>query len=105
MLTRMREEHGIPLRYHVLANVLLRADFWIGDVILCTYFPNPKYRSGDTGRKPPAERFLGDADPPLEILDVEVERQGFGNFWTLSAESLRDAAREIEDHDSSSEGV
>ena len=95
-LTRMREEYGVYLSYHVLADVLLRADFWSGNVVLCTYFPNPRYRTGSGGRKPEAEKFLGDANPPFTIMNVEVERQGQGTFWTLSEDSLGRVASQIE---------
>lgn len=88
LLTRLRVEHGVPLKYHVLADVLLRADFWLGDVVVCTYFPNPTYRDRKAGRKPPAQRYLGQAEPPLSILHVPVERQGFGTFWSISDASL-----------------
>jgi hypothetical protein len=94
-VTRMREEYDLFFRYHVLADVLLRADFWLQDIVICTYFPNPRYRSGRRGRKPPAERFLGDAQPRFTILDVEVERQGYGQFWTLTDGSLQRVANRV----------
>lgn len=95
LLTRLRDEHGLPVRYHLLADVLLRVDFWLDDALVCAYFPNPKYRSGDGGRKPPAARFFTAAEPPFEILDVEVSRQGYGNFWAVDGKSVRQAAQAL----------
>ena len=92
MLTRLRDEYDLPVHYHLLADVLLRVDFWLGDALVCTYFPNKKYRSGDRGRKPPAAHFFAAAEPPFKILDIEVRRQGYGKFWAVDEESVRHAA-------------
>ncbi|MDQ2842662.1 MAG: hypothetical protein M3Y72_16795 [Acidobacteriota bacterium] len=35
---------GVPLRYHILADVLLRVDFWTPDTLLCVYFLNSRSR-------------------------------------------------------------
>lgn len=93
LLTRLREDHGIAFRYHLLADVLLRADFWLGDTIVCTYFPNQLYRSSDGGRKPPAERFFKDARPAFNIMDLEIQRQGYGKPWTIDQDSLNEVIR------------
>lgn len=80
---------GIPIRYHLLADVLFRVDFWAEDVLICTYFPNSSYRDGSTkGRKPPAERYFGDAKHPFKLVHVPIERQGFGNAWLATEESV-----------------
>lgn len=59
LYARLRHEYGLPLRYHLLADVLLRTDFWLGDNVVCLYFANPTYRDREAGRKPPAQQFLG----------------------------------------------
>ncbi|GMA16023.1 hypothetical protein E5F05_09250 [Deinococcus metallilatus] len=92
---RLREDHGLPLRYHLLADVLLRTDFWLGDDLVCVYFANPKYRDREVGRKPPAAAFLGQATPPFTIHHVGIERQGFGKFWIASDASIADLARRL----------
>ena len=88
-------ELGVDLKYHLLADVLLRADFWSGDMVVCTYFPNTYYRYGRAGRKPPAATFLGSANPPFNIVDFPVERQGFGKLWVISDKSKRDLASKL----------
>ncbi len=95
LLARLRVEHGLPVRYHLLADVLLRVDFWLDDALVCAYFPNKKYRSEDRGRKPPAARFFAAAEPPFEILDIEVRRQGYGNFWPVDGRSVQQAAQAL----------
>ncbi len=88
LMVRLQSEFGVPVRYHLLADVLLRTDFWLGDNIICIYFANPQYREGSAGRKPPAERFLGAAKPPFKIHHVKIQRQGFGSFWVASDDSI-----------------
>jgi len=77
----------LDVKYHLLADVLLRVDLWIEDLLVCVYFANKKYRAGNKGRKPPAESFFNEAAPPFKILDFPVERQGFGNIWLISEQS------------------
>jgi len=79
--------NSIDVQYHLLADVLLRVDFWVGDILVCIYFSNTRYRAGTSGRKPPAMSFFREAKPPFQILDFEVERQGFGKIWLVSDES------------------
>lgn len=92
---RLREEHGLPLRYHLLADLLLRTDYWLGDALVCVSFANPKYREQEAGCRPPAAVFLGLAAPPFTIHHIGIERQGFGNFWIASDESLVALARRL----------
>ena len=97
LLARLRDI-GIPARYHVLADVLFRVDLWAGDVLVCTYFPNSAYREGTEGRKPPAEQFFADAVPPFRIVHVPIVRQGFGQFWLATGDSIDQLAASIKPH-------
>lgn len=92
LLCRLREEHNVSARYHIFADVLLRTDFWLGDIVICIYFANPKYRDGQDGqdgRKPPAERFFAGAESPFDIYPIGAERQGYGNFWSIADSSVK----------------
>lgn len=76
---------GVPLRYHVLADVLLRVDFWTPDTLLCVYFENRRYRD----RKHSTEDFF----TGIPIVHTRFERQGFGKIWLadkLAVNELRD---------------
>jgi hypothetical protein len=95
LMIRLREEHGLYLRYHLLADVLLRVDFWVDDVLICVWFENPHYRADREGRKSKATLFFEGTRPPFTILDVKVERQGYGNFWRVSTTSSEKIAQEI----------
>ena len=53
---------GLPLKYHVLADVLLRVDYWIRQTLVCIYFPNSE---------PPGSKTCAatsNPDSPLESL-------------------------------------
>lgn len=85
LMTRLREA-GLTPQYHLLADVLLRVDFWHRNVLVCVYFSNPRYRSKAAGRKVRALDFFPASDKHFTVLDVEIQRQGFGNVW-LAKES------------------
>ena len=87
LLARLRTDYGLDVRYHVLADVLLGVDFWLDDVLTCVYFPNEKYRAGEAGRKVHASARFAAADPPFKVMDVPVERQGYGKFWLVGDDS------------------
>lgn len=101
---------GFEIKYHLFADVLLRVDFWTGRALVCTYFPNPKYRDGKIGRKPKAEEFfdksseidkLSEVDKSTEIdksskfniIHIPIGRQGFGRFWLADPESIDELCR------------
>jgi hypothetical protein len=72
LLTRLREL-GVPLRYHLVADVLMRVDFRTENALVCVCFENQAFRQ----RKQPTENFF----PGANILHQKIERQGFGCFW------------------------
>jgi hypothetical protein len=86
LLTRIREL-GVPVRYHLLADVLLRVDFWTDNTLVCVYFENRKYRH----RKPPAERFF----TGIDIIHAKIERQGFGRFWLATGPAVNKLTRAV----------
>ena len=83
LIARLREM-GVPLRYHVFADVLLRVDFWTGSTLACVYFENHLYRN----RKRRTEEFF----PEHQILHARIERQGFGKFWVAKDEAIQELA-------------
>jgi hypothetical protein len=95
VLCRLRANYGVDLNYHLIADVLLRVDFWTGNKLLCLYFSNPKYRAGGLGRKPPAESFFRQSRTRFDVLELTVGRQGFGNFWLAPEDDLRRIAEQI----------
>jgi hypothetical protein len=97
LLARLREA-GAPVKYHLLADVLLRVDFWAEDVAVCLYFPNSTFRDGaEVGRKPSAHRYLDGAAHPFKIVHVTIERQGFGNVWYASDKFVAGLADSIKE--------
>jgi hypothetical protein len=88
LMVRTREA-GLPLRYHLLADVLLRVDFWYRNVLVCLFFSNSRYRSKTSGRKVRAADFFPPAGGHFTILDVEIARQGYGNIWLAKPSEIK----------------
>jgi hypothetical protein len=95
MLVRLREQYNIELKYHLLADVLFRVDFWCASTLVRVYFENEEYMSEMSGRKRPAGFYFSDARPPFKTVTVLVERQGFGKFWLATDKALQDLAAMI----------
>lgn len=87
IFVRLRQG-GAAVSYHLFADVLLRVDFWIESSLVCVYFSNTKYQDGKQGRKKPAASFFNDPHHQFKIHHINIERQGFGNFWIASDESV-----------------
>lgn len=86
LLTRLRTRYGLPVKYHMLADVLFKVDFWLNQTLISIYFGNPKYREGTSGRKQHAEAILGRAY--FTFPEVTLTRQGHGRFWIVSNKDL-----------------
>ncbi len=95
VLCRLRVNYGVDLNYHLIADVLLRVDFWTRNKLLCLYFPNPEYRAGKEGRKPPAEKFFRQSRTRFDVQELTIGRQGYGKFWLASEDDLRRIAEQI----------
>jgi hypothetical protein len=87
---------GLPVRYHVLADVLLRVDLWLRDFLVCAYVSNEVYRQGSQGRKRSVSEFFHAAQPPFRVLHFTAERHGFGKLWLISEQSKRSLANQLE---------
>lgn len=87
IFVRLREG-GAPVSYHIFADVLLRVDFWIDTKLVCVYFSNSAYQDGKQGRKKPTASFFNDPNHQFNIHHINIERQGFGNFWIASEDSM-----------------
>lgn len=51
LLTRLREIHGLNVRYHLLADVNFRVDLWVEGTLVLLYLRNSTYRDEFGGRK------------------------------------------------------
>jgi hypothetical protein len=69
VLTLLREE-GLNARYHVLADVLLRVDFWADDLCFSLFVRSPRFMTAAGGRKIPAPSVL--ADGPFRFAQLEL---------------------------------
>lgn len=53
-------EAGFDARIHPLADALFRVDAWCGTATVEMYVANPRFKQGDTGRKPKTAKYLED---------------------------------------------
>lgn len=93
LFTKLRLRYQLPVKYHLLADVLLRADLWMEKTIVSLYFGNIQYRQGSEGRKRQPQNLLGNG---FRFLDVTLPRQGFGKFWRVTDENVTDVARRLQ---------
>ena len=71
---RLRRIFGLPLRYHVLADVLFRTDFWCGRALVDLMVPNAAYRDGGRGRKRQSGEFMDQDGFGRLVIPIEVPR-------------------------------
>lgn len=74
VLTVLREA-GVDARYHVLADVLLRVDFWAGDLCFSLFVRSPRFMTASGGRKIPAPSVLADGPFAFAQLELPVRRE------------------------------
>lgn len=73
--------NGIPVKYHMLAHVLLRVDGWLGDRLIYLWMPNIHEL-----HKQDPRRIFGDRG--FRFMDGTIERQGYGRVWLPSGEYI-----------------
>lgn len=96
MLARMREQHDLNLKYHILADVRLRTDFWIDDANISVFLSNERYRGNRKTRKNKAEDLLADRRPPARFFEIEFPNQyDFGKLYRVSDDDLKLLALKI----------
>ena len=88
-ISRMRERHGIQLKYHIFADVRLRTDFWIDTNNISLFLSNSSYRSGKKTRKKTAKDILSDRNPKLYFHEVEFSNQyDRGNLYMINDKEI-----------------
>ena len=92
LFTKLRTRFELPVKYHILADVLLRADLWLDKTVVSLFFGNPQYREGTAGRKNRPQYFL---EPGFRFVEATLPRQGFGQFWKVPDENLAELAQQL----------
>lgn len=90
---------GFDIKYHILMDVLLRVDFWVGRTLICTYAPNRTYRDGRQGRKLEASDFFDESAEKFNIIHMKIKRDGAGRFWFADRSSIDDLCRHLAIHE------
>ena len=93
LFTKLRSRFHLPVKYHLLADVLLRADLWMDRNVVSLFFGNPQYRQGTVGRKQRPQYFL---EPGFRFLEVTLPRQGYGKFWRVNDEDVTVLAQKLQ---------
>ncbi|MBF6063869.1 hypothetical protein IU500_31165 [Nocardia terpenica] len=92
----MLREHGLPMKFHPLADALFRADAWCENVLLELFIGNRTFKSGNDGRKRKTEDYFAD-QPKFEVVRFEMRLQRkFGTVHVPSSEQIDRCAKLIE---------
>ncbi len=79
---------GLDVQYHVIADALFRADFWIGDSVISLYVANDRYRGARGGRKRHPREILGDC-PSFTFADMpRLTRHEYGTVHLPSRSEI-----------------
>lgn len=82
-------EGGLAVEYHVIADALFRADFWLGDTVISLFVSNTRYRDGGGGgRKQHPREILGDY-PGFRFADMpRLTRHEYGTVHLPSRSEI-----------------
>lgn len=95
-ITYLREKHGLPLKYHLLADVLLRTDFWHEDTLIGLYLNNSQFRDEAGGRKERMEDIFADARPKFRFYRSTMDDQKiYGKVYLFKKSSLDKMASDL----------
>ncbi|UDL05724.1 hypothetical protein [Marinobacter sp. CA1] len=83
LLASLRHTYGLDVKYHVLADVRLRVDFWMGNQVIICYFSNQNYRAGTEGRKPRTQGYFRDNAVGFHSVAM-YETEQYGRAWLVS---------------------
>lgn len=87
---------GQPVEYHVLADALFRADFWVEDTVISLFVINAQYRDGGgAGRKPHPAEILGDC---AAFRFAELPRVTRHEYGTVHLPARKEIERFAKDH-------
>jgi hypothetical protein len=79
----LRERHGLVLKYHLFADLVVAVDGWLGNKVLCIRIP-----SSYLDRKKTAPR-------PFKVIPVDILPQGSGKLWIPKEEQVEEIARKF----------
>jgi hypothetical protein len=87
---------GLPAEYHVIADALFRADFWLGDIVISLFVANAQYRDGGgAGRKQLPRDILGDC-PDFTFVDMpRLTRREYGTVHLPSRAEIEQFAEQF----------
>lgn len=94
LLTRLRQEFGLPIRYHVLADALFRVDMWCGKVLVAVNIRNEVYKGDGAGRKKEPSDVMDSSGFAFLRLELDTDAD-FGMAKLVSEAEVARSAAEI----------
>lgn len=87
LYTELRLRHGLPMRYHVLADSQMRIDMWCHNCLLAVCVENATYRTEQGGRKQRLEDIA--QGTRFRVIPVTLGKPtGFGRPHLVSAQEI-----------------
>lgn len=94
LITRLRREYDLPVRYHMLADVQFKIDIWCENVLIAVYIKNERYRDGEDGRKVRLSDMLDVSN--FQMLEIELEApRRFGRPALVTPQGIEKTAEAI----------
>ena len=98
LLVRLRRQHGLDVRYHLLADLQLKVDLFCGKALLEVFIGSPRIRQEQKNRKIPCARMMDVRN--FETREIELNRvptRGYPELVTAAeilgaAEKIKRAA-------------
>lgn len=87
LISSLYHRYGLPVKYHILADVLFRLDCWIGNRGIYLRVPN----AFENRKIQPEELF----PYPFVIFKAEIPHQGRGKIWFTEPEKIDEIAEWI----------
>jgi hypothetical protein len=97
ILARLREQHKLDVRYHVLADVLFRVDMWCENAIVSLFVSNDQFRTASgQGRKTTVRDVFNKAEKPFVFVDMPRPKpRKFGVIDLVPEDDIATLAKQI----------
>lgn len=87
-LATLHHKHGLPVRYHMFADVALQVDAWVGNQLIQVFVRSPYFER----KRDPRLVF-----PGFDVHQVEVPHQGHGVVWFVPERRIDDLFYDVLD--------
>lgn len=100
LITALRELHGIDVKYNIVADVIMKVDFWFENRAFSMFVNNQRYRTAESGRKKSASSIFGCPDSNIMTTDIVLlSTRKTDEVFLLSSDHIADIALMIKTRD------